>query len=167
MRRLTLAVVAFTALALAGRTVRAQGGPTIAPAGSTLRLTIVDSPIPAHPADNGRITLLRADSTFVWVSGLSHGRTDSIAYGALARVELRQRSYSRPAALTASALGTAVMAAFSVVSIRELGIRVRPGLERDAARGGFALGAAIGLFISRERWRVVTPPLLVGNPGAQ
>lgn len=163
---LIVAAVATTAPATAQ-----QVAPTTLPAGSEIRLTLVGSKTPLHAVGGRNLTLLAADSAFVWVSGLTRGSSDSIAYLALRRMEVRAGTFPRSRAVTAGALGTVgVEGLFFVVA----GLTT-PREIRDAAYyrsmakwlgGGAIIGGAIGAIVSTERWKVLHPPLRVSPPDA-
>jgi hypothetical protein len=170
VRNARLYSAALLLAALATRPALAQ---EVAPAalapGATLRLTMVGSDLPLRPAENRRITLIGADTATFWVSGLTRGKPDTIAYKALLRMEVRARAYPRHTVILLSALSGAVFELAAVkldVWVNELDTKdpvVRRATIRYPLRG-LGWGALLGVALSRERWHEVTGPLRVTSP---
>lgn len=150
---------------LASPVAAQQVAPTALPPGAALRLTLAGSALPLRPADNGDITLVAADTAFLWISGLTRGKSDSIAYQALRMIEVRTRDYSRPTVIGASAAGGAALAVLAVLSVTAGGRDLHDARARQlfiswgvpAAAGGALLGAVW----SREHWRRISAPLQI------
>ena len=164
--RLCSAALLVSSLAAAPASSQQLPAATVA-IGSTLKLTLADGGVPVHAVGNGRIVLLGGDSTFLFVSGATRGKADTIPYAALYRIEVRDGSYPRSTAIATGALATAgveFMTIFLFSKGRALNDAEGRHVTLVLSGLGLVFGGAMGAIVSPERWRRVRPPLRIVEP---